>query len=321
MGTALIENNPEISIVMSVYNGEKYLYESVRSILGQTYENFEFIIIDDGSNDKSGKIISEFDDNRIKLIKRTNHGLAASLNYAVKNASGRIIARMDADDIAYPERLSMQYKYLESNEECVMVGSNADIIDKAGNYLYTSKLPADHKDISILLKHTSPFFHSSAVFRKEIFEKCGGYYEPVKQHVEDFILWNKFLLYGKLANIEKPLMKYRLTPGGLANRSRKQTEGMIKIANDIITGNPVTDEQMKIFSFNKSASPNKKKSGYYSNIGCIQLYRNKDRGKALYNFIASFRYNPLSLKSAFLALLSIMPEKIIDRWKIIRGIN
>ena len=113
-----VMNNP-ISVVMSVYNGEIYLYEAIESILNQTFTNFEFIIIDDGSTDNSAEIIKSYDDNRIVLIQQGNKGLAAALNEGIKIAKGKFIARMDADDISLPTRLETQIQFMEAHLEYV----------------------------------------------------------------------------------------------------------------------------------------------------------------------------------------------------------
>src|SRR3990167_10971452 len=107
---------PKISVIMSVYNGMPFLKEAVASILKQTYRNFEFIIVDDGSRDKSWEYLKSLKDTRIKLLKNgRNLGLAASLNKALKKAKGDFIARMDADDVSFPQRLETQIKFLEKN--------------------------------------------------------------------------------------------------------------------------------------------------------------------------------------------------------------
>jgi len=114
---------------MSVFNGERYLREAIDSILQQTFVDFEFIIIDDGSTDSSASIMSSYADRRIRVIRQKNRGLSAALNVGLKAAEGRYIARMDADDVSLPHRFGRQYLFLETHPQCVAVGSNAIIID------------------------------------------------------------------------------------------------------------------------------------------------------------------------------------------------
>ena len=116
---------PLISVVMSVYNGEKYLKRSIDSILNQTFKDFEFIIINDGSTDKSLEIIKSYDDDRIVLIDQENKGLTKSLNIGIKTASGKYIARQDADDVSLPDRLKKQVDFLEVREDVVLLGCRA----------------------------------------------------------------------------------------------------------------------------------------------------------------------------------------------------
>ena len=159
-----------ISVVMSVYNGEKYLVDSVDSILNQTLFDYEVIIVNDGSTDSSLKIIKEYQkkDKRLKLINNErNIGLTKSLNKGIGISKGKYIARQDADDISLKNRLRVQYEFLELHPECVAVGSNARIVDMHNTFLYDSAQPLLWEDIKEVLPK-NPFFHSSTMFRKDI---------------------------------------------------------------------------------------------------------------------------------------------------------
>ncbi len=315
-------NGPVVSVVMSVFNGEKYLNDAIESILYQTYTNYEFIIVNDGSTDGSGRIINSYNDNRIILLNQVNKGLAAALNYGVSHAKGKYIARLDADDIALPKRIERQIKFLEENKNCVITGSNAYVIDMNGKYLYTSNVPTGKEDILIHLKSSSPFYHSSVIFRKEIFEICGGYYEKIKHHFEDYILWNKMKEYGELCNITEPLIKYRLIPTAIANRNYKTARYMIQLAHKILEEGSLSDEETaKLTSKTGKRSNSSKMSLYFSNIGCIYLYRKKNKSRALLNFIRAFYYNPLNVSSLFFLILSVMPLFIVESWMKFRKIS
>ncbi len=162
--------SPLVSVVMSVYNGDLYLREAIESILNQTYTNFEFIIINDGSIDKSSEIIKEYSDPRIKLIEHENQGLARSLNKGIRMSNGEYIARMDSDDISFPTRLDKQVHFLLDNPDYVVVGSKAIIIEKGGAEIFYHESYTAWEDIKTrLIKN--PIFHSSAMFRKEIAKK------------------------------------------------------------------------------------------------------------------------------------------------------
>jgi len=166
-------NLPKISVVMAVYNAELFLIESIDSILNQTFDNFELIIINDGSTDGTKNIIESYDDDRIHLICQDNKGLAKSLNVGINKANSDIIARMDGDDICYPNRFQEQIKYLNNNKNCIIIGSNANVIDQSGNYVYTTNVNTDPIKIKSPLSFKSPFIHPSIMFYKDVFLKAG----------------------------------------------------------------------------------------------------------------------------------------------------
>lgn len=213
---------PKISVIMSVYNGEKFLKESVLSILNQTYADFEFIIINDGSTDLSLEILKDFEekDKRIRLISRENKGLTPSLNEGIKLAQGEYIARMDADDISMPERFEKQITFLEENKEITLCGTWAINIDENGNEIGEYKTPITNKEIKKNILFHNPFIHPSVMIRKSVFEKVGLYNEEFK-HIEDYELWTRVIPRFKTANIQDFLLKYRLTSSGVTKKNRK----------------------------------------------------------------------------------------------------
>ena len=313
-------NSPKVSVVMSVYNGEPYLREAIDSILHQTFTDFEFIIIDDGSTDKSADIISSYDDLRIVLIQQKNRGLAAALNAGIKAARGKYIARMDADDISLPERFEVQFDFLERHPACVAVGSNANIIDMNGEYLYTSSNPIAWQDIQNFLP-ASPFFHSSTVFRKDTAIKCGGYYEEIKHHFEDMILWNKMALHGELWNIEKPFINYRLVPSAITNRSNETSVVMRRICGNILQNGNISHSDLNLLQrVTQKRSERWKKSNYFLHIGKIYIERNFQRGRSAGNLIKSLLYRPLNAKAWFNLTLLLLPVFVITSWKRHRGV-
>lgn len=201
---------PKISVIMSVYNGEKYLSPAVESILNQTYRDFEFIIINDGSVDKTQDILEEFQkqDNRIKIVSRTNKGLVYSLNEGVSLARGEYIVRMDADDVSAPERLQKQLEYVQRHD-LVVCGTWAEEINTLGNKIKELKYPPSTEKIKFYTLLHNPFIHSSVMFRKDVFEKVGGYRAFFK-HIEDYEFWTRIVFKYKTGNITEPLLKYRI---------------------------------------------------------------------------------------------------------------
>jgi glycosyltransferase involved in cell wall biosynthesis len=208
---------PTISVIMSVYNGEKYLNEAISSVLSQDFSDFEFIIIDDGSTDKSLEIIKSFNDERVKIISRENRGLIASLNQAISASTGEYIARMDADDICLPNRFSVQLKAF-NNPEIAVVGSWATKINENGEELgLMSYPPSEHQKIKrFFIKH-NPFIHSSMMIKKEVFDNVGVYDSKYK-HAEDYELWSRMLHKFKAVNIPDPLIKYRINNSGVTKK-------------------------------------------------------------------------------------------------------
>ncbi|MCB2425872.1 glycosyltransferase [Methylophaga pinxianii] len=206
-----IDHKPLVSVVMAVFNGGSYLPEAIESILNQTYKEFEFIIINDGSTDDSEKIINHYKntDSRIRVISRENKGLVNSLNEGIAIAQSEFIARMDADDVSLPERLSIQYDFLSKSKEVVCVGSDPIIIDDDGDEITRLFTPPDNDRIQeLLLSGHCPLEHPTVMFRKSIANSAGNYRKEFEM-AEDYDLWLRIGEIGKLANISLPLLKYR----------------------------------------------------------------------------------------------------------------
>lgn len=306
---------------MSVYNGEEYLREAIDSILQQSFGDFEFIIIDDGSKDNSAQIVRTYSDRRIFLIQQDNKGLARALNKGLSVARGKYIARLDADDIALPERLKLQYEFMEEHPMVSALGSNAIITDQNGKELYTSSQLTSWPEIRNKLPHT-PFFHSSVMFRREIAFKCGGYYEAIRQHFEDVILWNKLAQYGELRNLPQVLIRYRLVPGAISNRTVKTGKIMAGLYKNILANKKLSEEdEVLLKEITKPASYKWKMSNYHLNIGKIFLERKLEKSNAAINFLKSIFYNPANSIAWFNLMLLLFPVFVIRKWKQMRGMK
>ena len=234
---AHMKTAPAISVIMSVHNGEEFLAEAVESILGQTFGNFEFIIINDGSSDRSGEILEGFakKDGRIKLIEQENLGLTKSLNKGLNRAKGKYIARMDADDIALPERFAQQTAYLDAHPECVALGSKILFIDPFGLPLWESKHELSHDgiDAQLLTGSGSAISHPAVTIRGDALKAVGGYREHLDT-AQDLDLFLRLAEYGKVANLGQILLKYRLHLSSVnyskRQRQRFNTEVILKDA-------------------------------------------------------------------------------------------
>lgn len=211
---------PLLTVLMTVYNAEGFLKESMDSILRQSFTDFEFIIINDGSSDGSKEIIDQYAtiDRRIRAIHQKNHGLVYSLNKGIGLAKGKIIARTDADDISMDNRLRDQMDFLDANPEVVLLGGGFEIIDHEGYYIETVHPPASDRDIRRTLLLRNPFGHASVMFRKEAAE-AAGLYSDEHGPTEDYELWIRLRSHGKLAALSRPVYRYRLNQSGISFNS------------------------------------------------------------------------------------------------------
>lgn len=217
--------NELISVILPVYNGEKYLKEAIESILNQTYTNFEFIIIDDGSKDSSLEIIRDYEkeDERIVVVSRENKGLIATLNEGIEKARGKYIARMDQDDISLPQRFEEQLKYMITNNLDIC-GGNYLIIDQNSKTISTSEVPESFSEILLTMVSNVPFAHPSVMIKKFFLDdkklKYGinGY-----KNAEDLDLWiNMYNQNARFGNVKKRIIKYRVVPTSMSRTNHKK---------------------------------------------------------------------------------------------------
>src|SRR5256885_7165052 len=202
---------PTISVIMSVYNAEKYLCKAIDSIVAQTFADFEFIVIDDGSTDSSPQILKRFaeKDSRLRVETRANKGLTRSLNEAIALSRGEFLARMDADDIALPNRLQIQVDFLQAHSDVVLLGGGYELIDGAGRLLTKIIPPADDATLQEhALSGRTPICHPLAMMRRDAVAKVGGYDETLAA-AQDLDLWLKLGEVGKLACGPDILLRYR----------------------------------------------------------------------------------------------------------------
>lgn len=221
--------SPKITVLMSVYNSQEFLKDAIESILNQTFKDFEFLIIDDGSNDKSLEIISSYHDRRIVLINNEmNMGLAKSLNKGLHLAKGKYIARMDADDIALPFRLDRQFTFMEENTEVDICGSWVQTIGDGVENIW--RHPTSNDEIKVQLLFNSALVHPSVFMRKKsIFDKGLFYNESIKR-AQDYELWSRVAITGEMRNIPEVLLKYRLHSD---QTGKKYKESQIDTARNV----------------------------------------------------------------------------------------
>ena len=202
---------PAISVLMSVYNGELFLAQAVESILAQDFTDFEFIIINDGSQDSSSDMLHRYaqEDSRICLHEQDNKGLVAALNKGLKLAQAPLIARMDADDIALPDRLGVQKAHMDANLDTGVLGSAVMIIDSQSEAVKPMSYPQGGEMLDHYLKNLgSPLAHPAVMMRREIALQVGGYREAFK-HAEDYDLWLRMQKVTNIENLPGILLHYR----------------------------------------------------------------------------------------------------------------
>ena len=215
-------NEPMVTVLMSVYNGEKFLKEAMDSILTQTFTDFEFLIINDGSTDNSVKIIESYNDSRIRLINNEkNLKLIASLNKGISLARGKYIARMDCDDISSPTRLEKEVNFLEDSLEYGLVGTFYTVIDGAGKEQYNKSYPSNNDLIKLFLSLNCPLAHGSIMGRTELFRQ-NLYGSEEYSAVEDYELWTRMAKVTKIHNIPEYLFKYRIYGESFSNTKTQQ---------------------------------------------------------------------------------------------------
>jgi glycosyltransferase involved in cell wall biosynthesis len=202
--------SPRVTVLMPVYNGEQYLPEAMESILNQSFTDFEFLIINDGSTDQSVSIINSYPDPRIQLVENEgNIGLVHTLNRGIDLTKGEFIARMDCDDISMPDRLSKQLALMEQHPEVGVCGGWIEYF--MGRQLLMD-FPVSDEDIKQALLSYNPMAHPAVMIRVKVIKTNHIYYDPEYQHVEDYELWARLAAITCFINIPEVILKYRIHP-------------------------------------------------------------------------------------------------------------
>jgi glycosyltransferase involved in cell wall biosynthesis len=240
---------PEVTVLMPVYNGEKYIADAIDSILAQTFTNFEFLIVDDGSTDRTPDIVATYAqaDARIKVVHKTNSGIVDALNIGLTLSAGKYIARMDADDIALNNRLQRQVKLLDDNASVVACGSS---FSKFGAKAGVVKMPKTDEQCRLFQLIGSCFAHPSVMLRAETLKNNDLRYLNEYLYAEDYKLWTDMSRHGSLINIQEPLLFYRIHSDqtGL-NKAEKQRAVHLKIALENFSYAQIPLQAAKLKSF------------------------------------------------------------------------
>jgi GT2 family glycosyltransferase len=226
-----------ISVIMPVRNGAKWLAEAVASIRTQDFGEFEFLIVDDGSDDDTAAVLSGFaaDDGRIRLLRQTPQGIAAALNNAIATARAPYLARLDADDRAKSDRLGKQFAFMEAHPEIGLLGTFAEVIDAAGNIVGRLVPPSDGAKLARVLERTNPFVHSSVMMRAALVRRLGGYRVAFRA-AEDYDLWLRMAEAAGVANLAEHLTQYRRHDSNLSRRDAIRQSFSVRLAQRSAAG-------------------------------------------------------------------------------------
>lgn len=304
---------PLISVVLPVYNGEKYLAEAIDSILAQTFTNFELIMIDDGSSDHSLQILRQYElrSPRIRVVTRENHGLAATLNELINMARGDLIARMDQDDICRPNRLSNQYEFMQQHPEVVALGCSANFMDAEGNLICTYLPPTDDASLRKIFPD-SPFVHPSVMMRKDVLIKSGKYPEKMKWGGEDVILFGRMAKIGILHNLSETLIDYRLVPGSMSRKPPEFRSNLTCIIIDEIAGNLVADKHMQLLQqAAKKIDKSQADSDYHLEVAKLYIWAGSGRKASIMHLRKCYTLGASFAKVLFMCILALMPQCLI----------
>ena len=244
-------------MVLPVWNGEPFLSQAIRSVLAQTLDALELIVVDDGSTDRSAAIAQQFADRdaRVRVLRLEHCGFSGALNAGIAAASAPYVARMDCDDAALPTRLEKQARYLDAHPECVAVGSAVEIIDQGGRHVGWRTFAESHAGITAaLMIGASPFSHPTVVARRDAL-LAAGCYDGALYPSEDLDLWIKLGHIGRLANLGEVLLQYRRHENAVSVRHREEQFAMTSaIVNDARERRGLQPLRARIFSSGKNAA-------------------------------------------------------------------
>ena len=315
----------KLSVVMSAFNSSKWIEESIKSVLAQSFKNFEFIIVNDGSTDSTSEILEKYQsiDNRIIIITKKNTGLTNSLNIGIKKSKTGLILRIDSDDISSKKRFKRQYDYMKYNPQCGLLSGNCIEINQSNNTLFKHIYPNSHdKIIKNLEMGKNVIPHSAVIFRKDLFNDVGGYRETFKRS-QDIDLWLRLSEVAKINSLPgEPIVRIRKHSSSLTHdeithftnmsiisyMSRKSgRQDPVESENKIIF-----DEFIKQYSF---GSYNINKNRVYRSISLIRRNYKMESIKSLILFI-NLIFSKYSYIVAYERLFNVNPyNSLFKKWE------
>ncbi len=222
MGEA-VNSQPLVSVLMPVYNAEKHLKEAMNSILLQTYQHLEVVIVNDGSTDGSEALLLSYDDPRIRLLVNSeNKGLIYSLNYGLSACKGKYVARMDADDICMQERIAEQVAFMEQHPEIGVCGCDYTQFSESGEQSFRAL--SDHDEILSQMIFNSSVVHPSLMLRRSVLQDFDPVFNPGYHHSEDYELWSKLILQTQFSAVHRLLFRYRIHAAQVTQKHSEQQQ-------------------------------------------------------------------------------------------------
>lgn len=304
---------PKVTVLMPAFNAAEYIAEAIASVLRQSFTDFELLIINDGSTDNTLSVIQQFTDPRIRLLEQEKKGIGIALNNGLSAANGGYIARFDADDICFPQRLEQQVEFLDTHPAYVLAGCDTEYIDEAGEHLFNFTCAGHtHDEIMRQLYLECPFIHSGVMYRKDEVLKAGGY--PVHAHnFEDHLLWIQLADRGQYYNIPERLIKVRFNPRSATIDERWRGRRFAQLKKNIIRqGFATPKEGDELLGIIKGQDVKKIKEGsYYALCGKKFLLNNHQPPKARQYLAKAIHYYPLRFDNYALYMLSFFPQSII----------
>lgn len=290
---------------MPVFNGERFLHEAIDSILNQSFKDFEFLIINDGSTDNSESIIKSYDDSRINYVSKKNEGLSKTLNYGIQIAKYEYIARMDSDDISTLDRLKIQIDFMEKNSKLVLIGGSAVEINEEGTYICDRIVEVNEDKIREKLPFTS-FIHPTVMFRRDVAKQTNGYPEEINKG-EDAIFFYSMVQKGSVINLPNKLLKYRVSRFSLSPRDKKSQ----KIINECVLfyakNNFIDDTLLEKFnSIEINASKDLRLFNYYRYLSVCYTLNNYQFRKSVSYLVKAYK-----VKKTFFIELLVIPIFLI----------
>lgn len=321
--------NNLISVIMPAYNAELFIGEAIESILNQTFTNYEFIIINDGSNDSTEKIIKRYKDTRIKYIKnKINLGLSETLNRGIDLATGNYIARMDADDISFPDRLTKQVTFLSNNPDYGVVGCMYIVLDEKRKPFEIGGMDyRTDEEIKLALFSNNVFLHGETMFRRELLENILNPYNTKYNPCEDYKLWIILSKKTKFYILEDILYQYMINPNSMSGTRWFEMKEMIKKIGkewQSVNGLPTITHQMFVTFFKAGKRKkdglklfNQKVLPFYNQLNYQEflfrtglVYVKHIRAESLGLLIVSFLINPINWFKKFYRLIFITHPRL-----------